>query len=35
MNWKRHGRKQLYPNLRYNPGIYLEELRIAMKNLIG
>jgi hypothetical protein len=33
MNWKRCRRKQLYPNLRYNHGIYLEELRIAVKNL--
>jgi hypothetical protein len=30
MNWKRHGKKKLYHNLRYNLGIYIEELRIAI-----
>jgi hypothetical protein len=29
MNWKGRGRKRSWPNLRYCPGICLEELRIA------
>jgi hypothetical protein len=30
MNWKGFGRKHSWPNLRYYPGIFLEELRKAM-----
>jgi hypothetical protein len=33
MNWKGCGRKQLWPNLRYYPGICLEGLRKIMENL--
>jgi hypothetical protein len=33
MNWKGCGRKQSWPNLRYYPSIYLEELRQTIKNL--
>jgi hypothetical protein len=33
MNWKGCGRKLLYPNLRYYPGIYLEGLRKTTKTL--
>jgi hypothetical protein len=33
MNWKGCGRKWLWPNLRYYPGICLEELRKTTKNL--
>jgi 3-polyprenyl-4-hydroxybenzoate decarboxylase len=31
---ERCGRKQLWPNLRYYPGICLEVLRKVMKNII-
>jgi hypothetical protein len=31
--FKRYERKWLWPNLRYNPGICLEEMKKTMKNL--
>jgi hypothetical protein len=31
MNWKGYGRKRSQPNLRYYPGICLEELRKTIK----
>jgi hypothetical protein len=31
-NWKVFGRKQQWPNLRYYPGIFLEELSKTIKN---
>jgi hypothetical protein len=34
MNWKGHGRKWSWPNLRYYPGIFLEGLRKNMKELV-
>jgi hypothetical protein len=33
MNWKRFGRKLSWPNLRYCPDVYLEELRKITVNL--
>jgi hypothetical protein len=33
MNWKRCGRKRWSHNLRYNPGIFLEELGKNTKSL--
>jgi hypothetical protein len=33
MNWKQYGRKQSWSNLRYYPGISLEGMRKALKNL--
>jgi hypothetical protein len=33
MNMIQYGRKQLSPNLRYYPGIFLEGLRKTTKNL--
>jgi hypothetical protein len=33
MNWEGYGRKRSWPNLRYYPGIYLDGLRKATKNL--
>jgi hypothetical protein len=33
INWKRFGRKGLWPNLRYYPCVYLEGLRETMKRL--
>jgi hypothetical protein len=33
MNWREFGRKQSWPDLRYCPGICLEELRKTMINL--
>jgi hypothetical protein len=32
MNWKRFGKNRSWPDLRYNPGIFLEELRKATRN---
>jgi hypothetical protein len=32
MNWKGCGRKWLWPNLRYYPGIFLEALRKTIKS---
>jgi hypothetical protein len=34
MNQKGRARKQLWPNLKYNTGIWLETLRKSMRNLI-
>jgi hypothetical protein len=33
MTWKGCRRKQLWPNLRYDPSIYLEGLRKTMENI--
>jgi hypothetical protein len=33
MNWKGYGRKRLWPNLRYYPGICMEGLRKTTKSL--
>jgi hypothetical protein len=33
MNRKRYGRKRLWPNLRYHPGIFLEGSKKTTKNL--
>jgi hypothetical protein len=33
MYWKKCGRKQSWPDLRYYFGIFLEELKRTMKNL--
>jgi hypothetical protein len=32
MNWKGKGKKRLWPNLRYYPGIFLEGMRKTTKN---
>jgi hypothetical protein len=33
MNWKGYGQKESWPNVRYNPSIYLEGLMKTMKIL--
>jgi hypothetical protein len=35
MNWKGYGRKELWPDLGYYSGIFLEGLRKTVKNLLG
>jgi hypothetical protein len=32
MNWKGYGKKQVWPDFRYYPGICLEELRKIIIN---
>jgi hypothetical protein len=34
MNWKGYGKKPSWPNLRYYPGIFQEEMRKATKSLM-
>jgi hypothetical protein len=33
MNWKERGRKQMWPNLRFYPGISVDGLRKTTENL--